>query len=81
MLGCVYLDVAVQLRRTDLLVPLGGRVDGGVGGQAVWGLLQPHGLGRGGTGWGGQEGSTVSRAGLHCFLFCFFQLVSQCSDV
>lgn len=48
-LGCVYLDVAVQLRWTALLVPLGRRVDGGVGGKAVWRLLQPHGLGgRGG---------------------------------
>lgn len=44
-LGCVYLNVAVQLRRADLLVPLGRRVDGGVGGKAVWRLLQPHGLG------------------------------------
>lgn len=49
-LGCVYLDVAVQLRWTALLVPLGRRVDGGVGGEAIGRLLQPHGLGRtGGT--------------------------------
>lgn len=38
----VYLDVAVQLRRTALLLwslPLGRCVDGGVRGQAVWRLL------------------------------------------
>lgn len=69
--ACVYLDVAVELRRTALLVPLGRRVDGGVGGKAVWRLLQPHGL-------GGRAGinSQTQSGGVFCF-FSFLMLKNK----
>lgn len=60
----MYLDVAIQLRWTALLVPLGRRVDGGVGGKAIWRLLQPHGLG--GT---GEINSQTWSIGFNFFFF------------
>lgn len=62
----MYLDVAIQLRWTALLVPLGGRVDGGVGGKAIWRLLQPHGLG--GT---GEINSQTWSTGLYFLFFSY----------